>query len=143
MKKLLPGFKATYMIVGTTFILLSLGLFAKGLIPSMAEFEVPEQILYSPHYYDAILWVYIHMIVIGVLILLIGNSVKDIHNQFWITVALFCITAFYTYLDFRSSDSSFGNALYKGESSLAPAYISLLVNFLFLQLSVKLFFQKQ
>jgi|688.fasta_scaffold455578_2 hypothetical protein len=139
MKKILPNFKSTYIFVGVSFVLLSLGLFVKGLMPSMAEFLVPAPILASPHYYDAILWVYVHMIVIGILILLIGISVADLNKQKWITVILLLITLFYTYLDFRSSDSGLGNGLYKGDSSVAPAIISLVVNLLFLQLAIKLF----
>lgn len=139
MKKHLPNFKTTFSAIGITYILLSLGLFSKGLIPSMAEFKVPQQILDSPHYYDAILWVYIHMIVIGLLILLIGNSVTDLKKQLRLSVALFFITCFYTYLDFRSSDSMLGNSLYKGESSIVPAFIGVIVNILFLLNAFRLF----
>jgi hypothetical protein len=139
MKKLLPNFKTTYIFVGVLFVLLSLSLFVKGLMPSMSEFMVPTSLLESPYYYDAILWVYVHMIVIGILISLIGISVTDLNKQKLITVILILTTLFYTYLDFRSSDSSLGNGLYKGESSVAPAVISLVVNLLFLQLAIKLF----
>lgn len=118
---------------------MSLGLFAKGLITSMAEFKVPTEILNSPHYFDAIMWVYIHMIVIGVMIALIGFSVDDKKKQKWINLLLFIITAMYVYLDFRTSDSALGNALYKGESSVAPAIIGTIVNLLFLQLLVRSF----
>lgn len=139
MKKLLPNFRVTFLIVGFTFILLPLGLFAKGLINSMADFKVPEPILNSAHYYDAMLWVYVHMMVIGLLILIIGYSVNEIKKQKWIAILLFIVTAFYTYLDFRSADWMFGNALYKGDSSIVPAIISLLVNLLFFQLAIRLF----
>jgi uncharacterized membrane protein len=139
MKKILPNFKTTLVMVGITFMLLPLGLFMKGLMPSMAEFQVPSMILESPHYYDAILWVYVHMMVIGFLIFSLGLGVEDRSKQKWISLFLFLITVFYTYLDFRSSDSSLGNALYKGASSVAPAYISLVVNLLFLQLVLRLF----
>jgi hypothetical protein len=139
MKKLLPNFRITFLIVGFTFILLPLGLFTKGLMHSMAEFKVPEPILNSSHYFDAILWVYVHMVVIGLLILTIGYSVNDINKQKWIATLLFLVTVFYTYLDFRSADWIFGNALYKGKSSIGPAIISLLVNLLFFQLVIRLF----
>ncbi len=79
------------------------------------------------------------MMVIGMLIVVIGYSVNDINKQKWISVLLFLVTTFYTYLDFRSADWNLGNALYKGESSIVPAIISLLVNLLFLQLAIRLF----
>ncbi len=120
-------------------MILPLSLFAKGLMVSMAEFKVPEIILDSAHYYDAILWVYVHMMVIGLLILIIGYSVNDLNKQKWIALVLFMVTAFYVYLDFRSADWAYGNALYKGQSSIIPAIIGLMVNLLFFQLTIRLF----
>ncbi len=139
MKSLFPNFRRTCLIVGYTFMILPLSLFAKGLMVSMAEFKVPEIILDSAHYYDAILWVYVHMMVIGLLILIIGYSVNDLNKQKWIALVLFMVTAFYVYLDFRSADWAYGNALYKGQSSIIPAIIGLMVNLLFFQLTIRLF----
>ncbi len=143
MKTLLPNFKRTFLIVGYTFIFLALSLFTRGLMNSMAEFKVPELILNSPHYFDAILWVYVHMTVIGLLIITIGYSVDDLNKQKWIATLLFLVTAFYVYLDFRSADWIFGNALYKGESSIIPAIIGLIVNLLFFQLVIRLFISNE
>lgn len=143
MFKRFPNFKTTCLIVGISFILLSLSLFAKGLIESMAEFKLPESVLQSPHYFDAIMWVYVHMIVLGMLIVMLGIAVENPKKQKWIALALFIITVCYTFLDFRTSDSPLGNGLYKGQQSVAPAFISLLVNLLFLLTALKLFLQKQ
>jgi hypothetical protein len=139
MKTILPNFKRTFLIVGYTFTLLPFSLFSRGLMKSMAEFKVPELILNSSHYFDAILWVYVHMTVIGLLIITIGYSVNDLNKQKWIATFLFLVTAFYVYLDFRSADWIYGNALYKGESSIIPAIIGLFVNLLFFQLMIRLF----
>lgn len=133
----MKDYKKVLMGIGILFIFLSLSLFVKGLIPSMAEFKVPTEVLNSPHYYDAILWVYVHMIVLGILIFLLGYAVTDPKKQQAITLLLFFITCAYTYLDFRSSDSALGNGLYQGESSVIPAFISLLVNIVLLQLWVR------
>ena len=143
MNSILPNFKRTFLIVGYTFILLPISLFTKGLMVSMAQFKVPDFILKSAHYYDAILWVYVHMMVIGLLILIIGYSVNDLNKQKWIVVLLFVVTGFYFYLDFRSADWVFGNALYKGESSIIPAIIGLFVHLLFFQLAIRLFLNNQ
>jgi len=120
-------------------MLLPISLFTKGLMASMAEFKVPEIILQSAHYYDAMLWVYVHMMVLGLLIVTIGYSVHDFNKQKWIAALLFVVTAFYVYLDFRSADWVLGNALYKGESSLIPGFIGLVINLLFFQLAIRLF----
>lgn len=139
MKSLFPNFKRTFLIVGYTFMLLPISLFTKGLMASMAEFNVPELILESAHYYDAMLWVYVHMMVLGLLIVTIGYSVHDFNKQKWIAALLFVVTAFYVYLDFRSADWVLGNGLYKGESSLIPGFIGLVINLLFFQLAIRLF----
>lgn len=143
MNKYFADFKLIYITVGITFVLLPVGLFVQGLIPAMAKFQVPQPILESPHYFDAMLWVYVHMMVIGVLIGLIGYSVTDFNKQKWITLLLFCITTIYTYLDFRSSDSILGNGLYKGDASIVPALISVCVNCMFLQLAMRMFFSSR
>lgn len=141
--KLLPNFKATFYIVGITFMLLPLSLFSKGLMKSMAEFKVPNMVLLSAHYFDAILWVYIHMMVLGFLIFFIGHAVTEVAKQKWISLFLFIINCIYTFLDFRSADWTYGNSLYQGDSSLAPAFIGTLTCLLFLQLTLKLWLFKE
>lgn len=139
MNKILPGYRITYIIAGFTLIFMSFSLFIKGLIKSMAEFNVPKKVLLSPHYYDAIFWVYLHMLVIGVLIILLGYGVKERSKQTGITFILFLINCFYTFIDIRSSDSPLGNSLYKGEASIIPAVLSFIITLLFLQLFIRLF----
>ena len=108
----------------------------------MSEFGIPEETLNSPHYYDAIFWVYLHMIVIGILNVVLALTVKEHHNQKWVSLLLTLIYTLYTYLDFRSSDSALGNSLYKGEGSIGPAIISLIITLLFLQLTIRLFMKR-
>lgn len=142
MKELLPNFRKTFLITGYSYLILALGLFNKGLLRSMAEFQVPQQVINSAHYYDALIWIYVHMAVIGILILLIGYSVTDIKQQKIISLSTLFITLFYTYLDTRTADWAFGNSLYKGSASIIPAIIGLLVNILMLQLVLRLFAKK-
>jgi hypothetical protein len=138
----LPNFKVTLVFLGSLYILMPITLFVKGLMPSMAEFKVPEATLQSPHYADAILWVYVHMMVLGALIAMLGFTVKQANEQRWVCLALLLISILYTYLDFRSSDSVLGNALYKGKQSLVPAYMGLFFNLMLLQLFIKLSLEK-
>lgn len=141
--KVLPNFKLTLRIVGITFILLAISLFSKGLMKSMAQFQVPEIILSSPHYYDALLWVYVHMTVLGVLIVLMASAINTLKYQRYCSLILFIVNLIYTFLDYRSADWALGNALYKGTSSLAPAIIGSITCLLFLQLSIRLWLTKE
>lgn len=142
MKRYTPNFKITLSTIGIAFMFMTISLFAKGLIPSMAEFKVPQETLSSPHYIDAISWVYIHMTFIGALIFLLGQSVTDIKHQKRITLFLIGAIIYYAYLDFKSSDSAWGNGLYKGDASIVPGIINIIVLVFLILLSVKLFRDK-
>jgi hypothetical protein len=134
----LSSFKKICVFVGSLVTLLAASLFLKGLMPSMAEFLVPPETISSPHYFDAIFWVYLHMIIIGILIILIGFAVTDLKMQKLISLFLFIANLIYTYLDFAHSDSAVGNGLYKGSASLFPAFTALFITVLFLQLTITL-----
>jgi hypothetical protein len=61
----LPGFRKTCLGVCGLYVVLASGVLIRGAETSMAEFAVPAEVLVSPHYQDAIFWVYLHMLVIG------------------------------------------------------------------------------
>ena len=103
----------------------------RGVPASMAEFAVPEETLKSPHYQDAIFWVYLHMVVIGLLTVVVGATATEDRLKRWYARALFAAHIVYTYLDARASDSFLGTGLYRGPGSVVPAIISLLVTILF------------
>jgi hypothetical protein len=133
--KFLPGFKATCLTVCILYIILTGGLFAQGLMHAMGSYQVPQATLDSPHYYNAIFWVYSEMLVMGLMIGAIGLLVKEAKAQIWLSRLLCATQAFFTWLDASASDSALGNGLYKGPASLMPAVICLVVTLLFLHLS--------
>lgn len=135
LKRFLPGFKTSCLIVCVLYVLLAGSLFAGGLMESMARYQVPAATLASPHYYDAIYWVYTHMIVIGLILGVVGWFAESPQLKLWLSRLLFVVHVYYTYLDFRSSDSALGNGLYQGEASVMPALVCLFVTLLFLRLS--------
>lgn len=135
LQKLLPGFRATCLLVGSLNILLAGSMLIKGVIPGMAEFKVPAPILASPHYEDAMLWVFLHMFMIGVLVMLIGLLAENPVKQVWVARVLVVMHSVYAFLDIRTSDNYFGNALYQGPESVIPVFIDLFYILLFLRLS--------
>lgn len=135
MRKLtLPNFKTTCLTVSGLYVLLSLGLFAKGLAVSMAEYKVPSAILASPHYLDSLHWVYTHMFVIGLMIGLVGWHAREAAFKKAFSLLMLMVHVYYTYLDFAHADTPWGNALYKGTLSVVPAFFSLFFTLLFLYL---------
>ena len=135
--RFLPGFKATYITTGVLFVLLAGSLFLQGIPEFMVQFNVPQETLDSPHYLDAMLWTYSHMIILGLIIGLVGFLAQGEKLKVWMSRLLLLSNGYYTFLDFRSSDSSVGNGLYEGEASLMPAFVSLGITLLFLQLVVR------
>ncbi len=122
-------------MVCVLYVILTGGRFAKGLRESMAEFEVPTATVDSPHYYDAIMWVYTHMIVLGVVIGVVGRYAESQRLKKWLSRLLFVTHVYYAWLDFRSSDTFLGNGLYQGPGSVFPALVCVFVAVLFLHLS--------
>ena len=131
----LPGFKASCLIVCGLYIFLTGGLFAQGLMTAMGKYEVPQAQLDSPHYFDAILFVYVEMLILGLLIGGMGLWVTEGRAQVWLARLICGAHVVFTFMDFRSSDSPLGNALYKTPASIIPALICLVVTLLFLHLS--------
>lgn len=131
----LPGFKASCLSVSGLSVLLAASMLLRGIPASMQPFEIPAAILASPHYLDAMHWTYSHMLVLGLVIGLMGLQATDARLQRNFARLMAVAHLYYTYLDFRASDSAWGTALYKGQASLIPAFISLLFTLIFLHLS--------
>ncbi|GAB3179212.1 hypothetical protein [Telluribacter humicola] len=135
LSKYLPGFKATCLTVGILDMFLASTMLIGGVMEKMAEFKVPAPLLASPHYHDAMFWVFLHMFMIGVLITMIGILAENPVKQLWVARVLVLMHCVYFTLDIRTSDNYFGSALYQGPSSVAPVFIDLLYILLFLRLS--------
>lgn len=132
----LPGFRTSCLIIGALYVLLSAGILAQGGAPAMAQYGVPEATLSSPHYGDAIVWVYLHMLVLGLVIGVVGWYGRGAQLQRMFSRVLLAAHIAYLTLDVIHSDSALGNGLYEGPASLGPAVIAAFVTALFLHLSL-------
>ena len=131
------GFKTTFIIIGALHILLSAMMFLQGIVPTMSQFGIPNEVLHSPHYYDAMLYVFYHQLVNGCVLLLVGMFATDVLLRIWLTRVLSVLYCIYTYFDFRVSDSVFGNGLYQGSASVIPPLFTLFFTVLILQLNFR------
>lgn len=132
----IPGFRKTCLGVCGLFVVLASGVLIRGAETSMAEFEVPAAVLTSPHYQDAIFWVYLHMLVIGAIVGLMGLRAEDPRLQRDFSRLMFAASAVYAWLDLRASDSALGEALYRGPGSLVPVLVCVLTAALFGRLAL-------
>lgn len=131
------GFKTVFMTIGILQVVLASMMFLQGIVRTMSQFGVPVEVLHSPHYYDAMLYVFYHQFVMGFVLLIVGRYATDLSLQIWLTRVLSVLYCVYTYFDFRVSDSVFGNGLYKGGASVIPPLFTLLFTVLILQLNFR------
>lgn len=132
----IPGFRPGCVLIGGIYLLIGASIVARGAAESMAPYGVPQATLDAPHYADAILWVYVHMMVLGALMVFMGWRVREVGLQRGFVRLMLGAHLVYLYLDLRTSDSLVGNGLYQGAASLGPAIIAGLCTAVFAVLSV-------
>ena len=120
----IPGWKTVCTVVGVTYILLASMMLFSG-FQQMADFGVPEVVLASPHAADFHHWLFVHMSVIGVLIVLLGRYVQSADAQRTVARVLTLVALHYTYLDLRTSEM-FGIGLYAGLAWVVPTAVDVL-----------------
>jgi len=101
----------------------------------MADYGVPEPTLGSPHYVDAINWVYLHTLVLGVVVGLVGWFAREPDLKLWFSRAILAAHVVYATLDF--GHSSLGNGLYEGAASIIPGIMALSFALLFVGPSIR------
>ncbi len=132
----IPGFRGTCFIVGGLYVVLGAAIVAQGAAVAMAPYGVPAETLASPHYADAIHWVYSHTVVLGLIIALVGALAESERLKLWFSRLILGMQLYYLYLDTVHSDTALGNGLYEGPQSIGPSIIGFFVTLLFLRLSL-------
>jgi len=111
-------------------------LLLRGPVLAMADYAVPADTLASPHYADAMFWVFLHMLVIGLMIGVIGWFAEGARLQRAFARLMLAAILVYTFLDVRAADWALGSALYEGSGSLAPVVVDALALALWLRLNL-------
>jgi hypothetical protein len=131
----LPRFRPTCLGVGATFMFLAASQLVRGIPAAMHGFGIPELVLASPHYRDAMFWVFTHMFVLGAIIAVVGHFAESARTRRAFARLLLAAVSFYTVLDLRTADWALGSGLYQGARSLVPPVIDVIVLLLFAHLS--------
>jgi hypothetical protein len=119
----LPGFRASCLTLSGIFVLLAGSILLRGPMVAMADYQVPAATLASPHYADAMFWVFLHMAVIGCIIGVVGWFAEGARMQRAFAVMMLLAQLVYTTLDVRAADWPLGTGLYKGPGSLGPVVV--------------------
>ena len=132
----LPGFRATCLGIAVTYALLAGSILARGPMVAMAEYAVPTDTLASPHYADAMRWVFLHMTVIGLLVGFVGWFGEGLRLQRAFARFMFAASAMYLAIDAHAADWALGVGLYKGPGSLGPVVVGAVTTSLWLRLNL-------
>jgi hypothetical protein len=133
---ILPGFRASCLTIAAVYVFLAGSILLRGPMVAMADYAVPASTLASPHYADAMFWVFLHMTMLGLIIGVVGWFAEGARMQrafarLWLAGQLF-----YLVLDIRAADWPLGTALYKGPASLGPVVVGVVATGLWLRLNV-------
>lgn len=132
----LPGFRASCFTISGMFVFLAVSFLAGGVAEGMARYEVPAATVASPHYIDAMTWVFLHMTTIGVLVGFMGYFADTVRIQRAFARLMLVEQLIYGFLDVRAADWALGTALYKGPQSLGPVVVGAICVVLWLRLNL-------
>jgi hypothetical protein len=123
-------FKPILTTVGVLYLLLASSMLVRG-AGLMRDFEVPEVVVTSPVFADFFSFFYQLMAFLGVLTLVFSRVVTERSGQL-LVARVFCVAnVLITMRDLSTSDSALGNHLYKGQATLMPVVIDVLLTVAF------------
>lgn len=117
------GFRLLFTLIGVLYVLLASSMLVRG-VGVLRDFAVPEEVVASPVVEDFFLFFYQLMAFVGVLTALLGQVTRGRAAQTAVA-GFFCASNVLIALrDLSTSDSRFGNHLYRGEATLVFVLIS-------------------
>jgi len=118
------GFRTVFTVIGVIYMLLASSMLVRG-GGALRQFAVPEELVTALVLEDIFLFFYQLMLFNGLLMVLFGWTVRGRRNQAIVAGVLCVASLFFAWHDLVTSDSRFGNHLYKGEATLVFVYIGL------------------
>lgn len=91
----------------------------------LRDFGVADDVVASPVMADFFSFFYQLMVVFGLLMILLGHIAKELGAQRFVSRAFFVLSLLAALRDLSTSDSRFGNHLYKGDKTLIFVFIDL------------------
>lgn len=112
------GFKAVFTTIGVLYIVLASSWIVRGPVV-LRDFGVPEAVTTEPVLGDFFLFFYQYMAFGGVLQVLFGRVTRGLRAQTLVAGVYTVANLLAALRDLSTSDSRFGNHLYRGEATLA------------------------
>ena len=118
------GFKASLMVLGILYVMMAASMLVRG-HGVMRDFGAPEELVSSPIFADVFSFFYEMMAAFGLSMVLFGQVTRDRASQVLVAAVYCAISLRFMLRDLSTSDSEFGNHLYKGAATQVFVYIGL------------------
>jgi hypothetical protein len=118
------GFKVSLTALGILYVAMASSMLVRG-HGVMREFGAPEELIASPIFADFFSFFYEMMATCGLSMILFGQVTRDRASQVLVAAVFCAISLRFMLRDLATSDSEFGNHLYKGDKTLVFVYIGL------------------
>ncbi len=118
------GFKVILVTVGLVYALMASSALVRG-VGMLRDFAVPEAMIASPVLGDFFSFFYEYMVFVGLLMVLFGLVTRGRRAQ-RLVAGVFCASSLlFAARELSTSDSRFGNHLFRGEATLVFVGIDL------------------
>lgn len=113
----IPGFRIVFTIIGVLYALMATSALVRG-VSFLRDFGVSEADLASPVLIDFFSFFYQLMAYVGALMVLFGWVTREGRTQIAVSAALSLANVGFGLRDLATSDSPFGNQLYRGDATM-------------------------
>lgn len=113
----IPGFRIVFTIIGVLYALMAASALVRG-VSFLRDFGVSEADLASPVLNDFFSFFYQLMAYLGGLMVLLGWVTREGRAQIAVSAALSLANFGLGFRDLETSDSPFGNQLYRGDATM-------------------------
>jgi hypothetical protein len=120
----LRAFRPVFISIGVVHVLLAASALGRG-VGTLRDFGVPEEMVTSPVLGDFFAFFYEYMAFVGGLVVLFGVVTRGWRAQLLVSTVFAVASVGFALRDLGTSDSRFGNHLYRGDATLVFVAIDL------------------
>jgi hypothetical protein len=120
----LRGFRTAFIVIGVLYALMAASALGRG-VSMLSDFGVSDAEVASPVLADFFTFFYEHMAFVGALVALFGFVTRGRRAQLAVAAVFVVANLLFALRDLHTSDSRFGNHLYRGDATLVFVAIDL------------------
>lgn len=126
----LRAFKPAFLVLGLAYVLMASSALVRG-TAFLEDFGISHEVASDPVLTDLFMFFYQLMAYIGVLTVVFGVITRERRAQAQVASVFFAASVLMALRDLSTSDTRFGNALYKGEETMVFVGVSVVYALVF------------